>query len=200
MLTYLSSPESIAALLPEYTGAGDHTLLYTAAGDKIATAQRPATFIRRLARTWAVDLTALKKQTALTTQRAILQPLPICPTLTLVPVKVRLPRIPGDTSIGYINVHCVTGLNACQPTNRPADPKTLICLQGGTAVSCLWTSATIQKALQQARLLTRYAQTAKHLGSLKESTVVYDPQLEPIAQKLVEVFYDILRLKEHPSG
>lgn len=200
MLTYLSSPETIAALVPEYTDTGDHTLLYTAAGDKIATAQRTATFIRKLARTWAVDLAALKKQTALTTQRAILQPLPICPSLTLVPVKVRLPRIPGDTSIGYVNVHCVTGFDACQSANSPAAPKTLICLQGGSAISCLWATTTVQKALQQARLLTRYTQTARPFRSLKESTVAYDPDLEPIAQKLVEVFYDILRLKQHPSS
>lgn len=198
MLTYLSAPETIVALIPEYTGTGDQTVLYTAAGDKTVTSLRASTLVRRLARTWTVDLAALKKQTALATQRAILQPLPICPSLTLVPVKVRLPRVPGDSSIGYVNSYCVTRLEACQPSDSPAAPKSLICLQGGANIPCFWTSATVRKALQQAQLLTRYTQTAKHFRPLKESTVVYDPHLEPIAQKLVEVFYDILRLKQQP--
>lgn len=199
MLTYLSAPETIAALIPEYTDTGDHTVLYTAAGGKTVTSFRTSTLIRQLARTWAIDLAALKKQTALATQRVILQPLPICPSLTLVPVKVRLPRVPGDSSIGYVNSYCVAGLEACKPADSPAEPKSLICLQGGASIPCFWTCATVRKALQQARLFTSYSQTARHCRPLKESSVAYDPHLEPIAQKLVEVFYDILRLKQHPS-
>lgn len=199
MLTYLSAPETITALIPEYTDTGDHTVVYTAGGNT-STSFRTSTLIRQLARTLAVDLSVLKKQTALATQRAILQPLPICPSLTLVPVKVRLPRVPGDSSIGYVNSYGVTGLEACEPADSPVEPKCLICLKGGERIPCFWTSPTVRKALQQARLLTSYHHTARHCRPVRESTVAYDPHLEPIAQKLVEVFYDILRLKQHPSG
>lgn len=177
----MSNYNHIAAILPHYTTAGDTTTIITTDGKQTSTTTRIRTVLRRLAHNRSTDLTALRKHTTLATGRSILQPLPIAPGLVLCPVKTRIPRVAGDTSTGYINFHAVTGVAESNLSAYQATVK----LAGGTDIPVFWTSATVKKHLQSARL------AISHTAQSFES----HPNLMPIAQKLVEIIYDILVLK-----
>lgn len=125
-------------------------------------------------------------------QRSILQPLPLAPQLLLFPVKVRTPRITGDNCTGYINYFAVTTVAPC----REAPVHTVLTLTGGHLIRALWTPATINRYLQLARL-TAYAPLSA-AAKVHETNAPYSPELLGIAQKLAEVFQDILDLKHHP--
>lgn len=173
----------IAAIIPHYTSAGDTTTIITIDGKHTTNEVSIRTVLRRLAHSRATDLTALRRNTALATGRNILQPLPIAPGLVLCPMKTRLPRVTGDTSTGYINYHAVTGV----AEKNLSSYQTVVTLTGGTDIPVFWTSATVKQHLQSAKLAMSC--TAQSPGS--------HPDLMPIAQKLVEIIYDILVLKHN---
>ncbi|WP_312518618.1 hypothetical protein [Anaerospora sp.] len=183
--------QEIAALIPCYTATGDSTRVLTASGLTLTLPVRPRAVLNRIARRRATDLAALRHITSLKTQRSILQPLPLAPHLLLIPVKVRTPRVTGDTCTGYINYYTVVGAKSCQ------DPPvhTVLTLTGGHTIGTLWTPVTINRYLQLARL-TAYTHTPQY-NTLQESDTRYAPELLGIAQRLAEVFRDILALKNH---
>lgn len=140
--------DHIAAIIPCYTAAGDTTAIISTNGSQKTTNTRIRTVINHLARSRAADLIALKLMAAKATDRSILQPLSLAPGLVLCPLKLRLPRIAGDTTTGYINFHAVTGIIA--NSNKPY--QSTITLTGGTELAVLWTPGTVRKHLQQAKL------------------------------------------------
>ena len=181
MSAQIPNYQHIAAILPHYTSSGDITTIITMDGKQTSTNTRIRTVLRRLALSRAADLTALRKRTAKATGSAILQPLPLAPGLVLCPVKIRIPRITGDPSTGYVNFHAVTGV----AENTTLSYQAIVKLTGGTDIPVLWTSGTVKKHLQSAKLAISY--TAQSPES--------HPDLMPIAQKLVEIIYDLLVLK-----
>ena len=178
MFTQNSNYERIAAIIPSYTATGDTTTIIDTNGSKRANNTRIHTVLQRLARSRATDLIALKRNAAGVTDRTILQPLSLAPGLVLCPLKVRIPRVSGDTSIGYINFHAVTSVSANH--NKPY--QSTIKLTGGTELPVLWTPGTVKKHLQYARLAMSYT---AHESAMR-------PELTMIAQKQVEVMYDLL--------
>ncbi|WP_312562866.1 hypothetical protein [Anaerospora sp.] len=187
----LPMDQEIAALVPCYTATGDSTQLFTTSGLTLTLPVRPRAVLNRITRRRATDLAALRHITSLKTQRSILQPLPLAPHLLLIPVKVRTPRVTGDTCTGYINYYTVVGAKPCQ------DPPvhTVLTLTGGHTIGTLWTPVTINRYLQLA-LLTAYTHTPQY-NRLQEADTRYAPELLGIAQRLAEVFRDILVLKNH---
>lgn len=171
----------IAAIIPLYTMAGDTTAIITTDGKSTSTTTSVRTVLRRLAHSRSTDLTALRHHTTLATGRSILQPLPIAPGLVLCPVKTRIPKVTGDTSTGYVNYHAVTGVTE----NNLSSYQAIVKLTGGTDIPVFWTCATVKKHLQSAKLAISH--TIQNTDS--------HPDLMPIAQKLVEIIYDILVLK-----
>lgn len=178
MFTHHSNYDRIAAIIPSYTPTGDTTTIIATNGSKVANSTRIRTVIKRLASSRATDLTALKRKAACATERTNLQPLSLAPGLVLCPLKVRIPRVSGDTSIGYINYHAVTSVIA--NTNKPY--QCTIKLTGGTELPVLWTPSTVKKHLQHARLAMSYTAPDPAMR----------PELTLIAQKQVEVMYDLL--------
>ncbi|CUH94452.1 hypothetical protein P22_0518 [Propionispora sp. 2/2-37] len=193
MLNIPSEAESITAIFPKYTATGDHTVIYLCSGKQLTGKTRVATVIRKLANARAIDLYTLKKQTAAITQRSILQPLPLTPSLILVPVKIRIPRLPGDSSTGYFNYRAVTGVSP-GPEDGPPDCKAVIHLTGGLTLPCVWTVRTIKKYMQYA-CLTACRTPGPLRQTLCETSPGYVPDLEPILQKLLEVLGDILHFR-----
>ncbi len=186
------APESIAAIIPRYSPTGDQTAIITTGGHTTMTDSRIRTVLHHLARSRATDLVSLKQHSSCATQRAILQPLPLAPGLVLFPVKIRIPRIRGDTSTGYINFHAVTSV-----AEKLTDPyQAIINLIGGSTVPVLWKAATIRKHLQSARLAIAHASRYAGSSVFQESAADYNPEIFPIAQKLVEVICEILILKQ----
>jgi hypothetical protein len=181
MLEKMPNYNQIAAILPRYTSAGDTTTIITTDGQEMSTKTQIRTILRRLAHSRSKDLIALRQNTTRATGRRVLQPLPLAPGLVLCPVKTRIPRITGDTSTGYINYHAVTGV----AENSLVAYQAIVSLAGGTNIPVFWTSDTVNKHLQSARLAISHTVQSPDAH----------PDLMPIAQKLVEIIYDILVLK-----
>lgn len=184
----LPAHQLIAAVIPCYNAKGDSTIIITTEGTRLTTGVRLRTIIRHLAAMQATDLSALKKRIARVTEQTILQPLPLTPHLLLFPVKIRKPRIAGDTSTGYINLYAVTGIDHHQESGA------IISLDGGAKIASLWTVATVKKHMQFARLAIARTSLAT-TGVIRENDACYVAGLTPIAQKLVEIICEILLLK-----
>ena len=178
----LSKEKQIAAIVPRYTLSGNITVVMNTDGSQATTSLQTRTLLRRLAYSQAFDLHAVKKRSSVLTQRAILQPLPLSAGLVLFPVKTRIPRIPGDTTTGYVNLHAVS--KVCEEEAPPY--QSLIHLTGGWKLPVIWSAITVKKHLQEAKLSAAAPLPAS--GS--------HPELHMIAQKLVEIFYEILTFKK----
>lgn len=192
MSQHLAKPERIAAILPYYSATGDSTKIITTDGLTDTTNVRIRTVVRRLALSRAADLLALKKHASCATRSSILQPLPLTPGLVLCPIKVRTPRVAGDTSTGYINYYAVKSVEKNDSTPYQAT----VCLAGGVHLPVLWTVSTINKHLQNARLALVYAQQYQRADSFNEDVRSYAPEIVPIIQKFVEVICDIVAAKQ----
>ncbi|BBB91676.1 MAG TPA: hypothetical protein PKA28_09085 [Methylomusa anaerophila] len=198
MSDYFPTPETferIAAIIPAYNTSGDSTIIISTDGKSTTLSARVPRVILRLARSRAIDLNELKNKVRALTQRTLLPPLPITPRLVLIPVKTRLPRIAGDATYGYINLHTVK--EVYRSNNKPYH--SLIKIAGQTEIPVLWSAASVNRQLALARLAA--AESAGYPSlyggkTLRESNAVYNPEIHLLAAKLVDIFYDILALKQ----
>lgn len=186
----LTIPEcsTIAAIIPYYNSRGDSTSIITTEGRTIDSGGRIRAVISHLARKTAVDLAALRQQSG-NTKHCILQPLALAPGFVLFPVKVRVPKVPGDPSIGYVNLYATAGIAPSRSHN------TQITLHNGRNIVVLWTAATVKKHMQQAQLAAAYS---PHTGTnfcLQEQGTAYDPALANVVRSLTDLFYNIIKLK-----
>ncbi|HWR45803.1 hypothetical protein [Sporomusa sp.] len=194
MIQALPAYTRIAAIVPCYSARGDSTIIIADDGNTTTLDSRVHAIIRRLAKTRAVDLAALRARTRAVTERKNLEPLPLAPGLILVPVKVRQPRVAGDTTIGYVNFHAVTAV--CVNKNKPY--QATVTLSGKTELPVLWTPATVNHQLALARLAASTAPTTQALAAsaFHENFPGYAPELLTLAVKLVDVFNEILCMKQ----
>lgn len=178
----------IAAILPSYADNGDCTTIIATDGTQQVLPQRINSVLRHLSRRQAIDLVALRQQTALRTRKAILQPLALAPGLLLIPCKVRQPRVKGDPCMGYVNYYAVTDITAC--STHPF--KTTIKLCGGACVNSLWTPKTVDRYIQYAQLT--------FLGLLPgpfhrlPNAFSNDPYIE-LANSLIQALHELLHLR-----
>lgn len=141
----LPDNSKIAAILPQYTDSGDQTLLFFTDGMQVPINLKVATIVRRLANRETIDLSSLKNKTAKLTKCALWHPLVLAPDLVLVPIKIRKPKISGDVTSGYINLHHIL---AVQKTFE----NTCIQLVGNHEIKSLWKIATVHEHIQRAQL------------------------------------------------
>lgn len=183
----------IAAIIPCYCPSGDTTCIILVDGRSNTSHLRIRTIVKQLALSQSADLGALKKKVCSVTQCAIMTPLPLAPGLVLCPIKVRRPRISGDTSTGYVNYYAITGVAKSNTSPYQA----VISLTGGMKVPALWSVATINRHLHSARLTL--AQTPHYSSQIQETPSPYFHDIFPLVQKFVEVICDIVALKQkHP--
>ena len=176
MLRHKSTYDRIAAMIPCYTATGDTTIIISTDGRQQTNTTRIRTILKHLARSRATDLVALNEKATHATDHRILQPLSLAPGLLLCPLKTRIPRVGGDTSIGYGNFHAVISVTANH--NKPY--QSTIKLTGGTEIPILWAPDTVKRYLKDARLAMT---CTDHDPGIR-------PELTRIAQKQVEVMYD----------
>jgi hypothetical protein len=183
----------IAAIVPCYSTTGDTTTIFSTDGSATILTSQVRAVIQRLAKSQAVDLAALRAKIRSITDRTNLEPLPLAPGLVLVPVKVRRPRIPGDSTTGYINLHTVAAV--CPNAKKPY--QTTIALSGKTEIGVLWTTTTVNRQLALARLAATTAPASQLLPVevLRESFPGYAAELLPLALKLIDVFHEIVTIK-----
>ncbi|TWH47582.1 hypothetical protein [Sporomusa sp. KB1] len=186
MFEQLPAHHLIAAIIPCYSAEGDSTVILTTEGERITTGVRIPTILRRLASYQAIDLSSLKRIITDATHQSIMQPLPITPRLVLFPVKTRKPRVAGDISTGYINLHAITGTTKNQPSG------TLINLSGGANVPIIWSLTTVRRHMLLARLATAQAPITTPRPFRRNAVFDVDDDLSPIAHKLAEVIHELL--------
>lgn len=173
----------IAAILPHYTASGDTTKIITTDGQTISTNLRLKSVLRRVAATHAVDLVHLRRNVGRATGRAIHQPLPLTPKAMLIPVKVRKPKIAGDTCTGYLNYYSVRDIHVRESDQRYST----VLLAGGAEVDILWSAKTVKLCMTSAKL-------ASHEVS---HSAVDLPEMRKLERKLIEVIYEILTAKAY---
>lgn len=183
----LPAAEQIAAIVPSYSPCGDHSTIISTDGLTASVNNNVRTLIKQLARGSAIDLPALKARTAQVTNRTILQPLLLAPGLVLVPLKVRKPRVAGDTSTGYVNMHAVTEVERTDKTPY----RSTLRLSGGTELPVLWSPATVNKQLQHARLAVSHLSLSPRLCDTPAGYAA----ITGIATKIIDLIYDLLNLK-----
>ncbi len=192
MIELLNACTRIAAIIPCYLPTGDSTTIIAADGSVTILSSRVRAVLHRLARVRAIDLSALRTRIRATTERRNLEPLPLAPGLVLVPVKVRQPRVAGDTTTGYINFHAVTSVTA----NKNKPYQTTVTLSGKTEIPVLWTPATVNRQLALARLAATTAPAGPVLADALQATLPgYDPALLSLAVKVAELFNEIVCMK-----
>lgn len=177
----LPDHDHIAAIVPEYSHAGDSTTIITTDGTILSAPVRVSTVLRRLARAQATDLPALKRLSSRATGRSILAPLPLSAGLVLVPLKVRKPKIKGDPCTGYVNSHAAIAVEK----TAAAPYRTVVKLSGGGNVATLWHTATVNRRLSLARLL---APGSSQPLVLREAGGPYQIELTALVRRLVEIF------------
>lgn len=187
----LPKTKAIAAIIPHFSASENCTIIITNSGEKICCTYRLQTILKHIAYEQCIDLAAVKKHASQVTAKNILQPLPLSPASLLVPLKVRIPYQKGQPSIGYVNLYSIK--NIADNGNIKLNPpyRSAIELSGGYTLPVIWTSATIKKQLRCARF------SACEIPGLPAARIsLQQNELRPLAQKLIELIYDILLLKE----
>lgn len=145
MENFLPNNRQIVAIVPVYTKNGDESMVLTCNGQTLSLSLKAATIVRRLANRHTIDLCSLKNKTAKITRSTIWQPLVLAPDLVLVPVKIRKPKISGDTTGGYINFTAIQKIES-------AEIGSVLSLAGNHHVQTLWKRTTLYEHLQKAHL------------------------------------------------
>lgn len=143
MREILPEDSEIAAVLPEYTARGDAARILLRDGRAVVVDCTARTLLRHLAERRCKSLGLMRAWTARYTHRRSANPVPIDCDLVFVPVKTREPRVPGDNTLGQVNValapRLVTG------------PKTAIEFPGGGQIPVLWSEKTTEAHIAEGR-------------------------------------------------
>lgn len=139
----LPEDSEIAAVLPEYTERGDSTRILLRDGREIVVNCTTRTTLRYLAERRCKSLGLMRTWAARYTHRRSANPVPIDCDLVLVPVKTREPRVPGDNTLGQVNV-------ALSP-RLVAGEQTAIEFPGGGRIPVLWSEKTIAAHIAEGR-------------------------------------------------
>lgn len=187
------SPETIAAIVPCYTSQGDSTRIITTDGTIYPDKALIRTVIRRLAASRATDLAILKKHASRVTRTAIMQPLPLAPGLVLCPLKLRIPRITGDASTGYVNFFAVTGISAeCRPPYQAE-----LHLRGNTKLPVIWAKPTVEKHLEACPLAQAYAPNQAATALVREANSLYTPEIAALIERFIQKIDQLIEYKLH---
>lgn len=181
--------KDIAAIIPQYAGNEDRTVILTNAGERFSYTSRMRTILKHIAYGLCLDLYAIKKHTAKATQQAILQPLPLSPALLLIPLKVRRPCTLGQPTIGYVNFYSIKNILDKAAGHTPSY-RSSIELCGGNTLPIIWTCSTVKKQLRNAKLSADEISISP-LGAKQPENAA----LLLLAQRIMDFLNDALHLK-----
>jgi hypothetical protein len=144
---------SIAALEPCYGKEGGNATRIYSTGGKISEDSRSLqTVLKKITAFYDKDLTHLRRKYGKLLSCTLNAPLPLSPTLVLVPFKMRLPHFKQDGATGYINACQVKEVTSFSTTNDSGLVKCLIHLENGVSLPCCNSKANSEKRLNQANL------------------------------------------------
>lgn len=137
--------DCLSALVPCYDQDGSNaTLIFTGGGDVITDRRTVKWNLRRLARLYSVDLEAARRN-----QRDFFHyrqglPLPLAPSLVLVPLKTRKAIGKNDGCHSYLNPSAIVSVAAA----RDGEKRSTILLPGEHLIPCLYSVQTVRKRLR----------------------------------------------------
>jgi hypothetical protein len=141
----------IDCLLPVYdeTGANCTRIIFSSGEEKEFLDQRAIkSVIKALARTFAVDLEALRFNYGSLVNRKTSLPLPLHPEFILVPMKTRVPQWADHGAWGYLVLDKIVGYRACEEPR-----KTEITFENGNRVTVLFSVTSVKAILNDAHIL-----------------------------------------------
>ena len=184
MLFTAHNASSLSAIIPTYTTTGDSTTIYFTNGTNIMQNIRTKALLNRLAKALAYDLNTVRKISRQNTNSYLLSPLPLTSSLILMPIKIRTPRVRGDTSMGYINAT----QNITVRQGRIKGYKSLLVLPNEIYLDCLWDVNTVVRRLQVAKALVLYT---PYFPSLYVSENDQTSDIMSLMQNIALVFYEL---------
>jgi hypothetical protein len=152
--------QDLAVLAPVYVeGGGDMTRVVTGSGEMWNDPRPVPVVLKGIARHFGVDLTAVRERYGEILGRRLYVPLPFAPRLTLVPVKMRLPRIQKDGTTGYVTTRLIERV-------VPGGESTScnLILRGGQQVGCLQSSEFVRQQLRNARIVQTFYKETMSFG------------------------------------
>ena len=138
--------KQIAAFLPCYEkGRGQGIKIYYRNGETGFLHLAMRTFLAKTAGLFAVSLRESRKRYGLLLDRKNLVPLVLTPYLLYVPLKARIPAVPGDPAYGYFRLRSIIEIN------REPQPCTLL-LEGGHNLTINQSYRSTRRHLQARKL------------------------------------------------
>ncbi|TCP57766.1 hypothetical protein EV586_102210 [Tumebacillus sp. BK434] len=150
----------LAVLAPVYVeGGGDMTRVVTQGGEMWNDPRPVPVVLKGVARHFGVDLTAVRERYGDILGRRLHVPLPFAPRLTLVPVKMRLPRVQKDGTTGYVATHQIERVVPGRRTTSCT-----LHLRGGQKVACLQSGEFVVQQLRNARIVQTFYKETMNFG------------------------------------
>lgn len=166
--------EEIAYFCPVYLPEGDGTEIADHQGTLCNDARNVRSVKKAICRYFALDYTALRKNFR-EQNGAGLPPLTLAPGYTLVAVKTRTARCPGDPCYGFIHLQLIDSVKA---SDQPGE-KSRILLKNGLSLGVVSTVRTVKNAM-----------------ALANSMAIKCQHIEQKDRSIADLFYRILKLLE----
>lgn len=142
--------QRMVAFLPiDKEGIGQCVQLYFRNGETGVAAVGLRSFLKQVAKLYALDITEMRKRLGPVMGCKNLVPLSLSPLLLFVPLKTRVPSVKGDSAYGYFKLRSLREVLA-----KPA-PSTLI-LEGGHSLTIKQSFRIVCQRLRLARKLENY--------------------------------------------
>ncbi len=158
--------KDLAAIEPCYGKyGGNATRIYTTGGQVELVTYRLLTVLKQIIRHFGYDLTTLRRNYCAYFACGQSVPLPLCHSLVLVPIKMRLPHTGDDGATGYINLQAVDKIAEPAQVEENGSEKCRIYLKGGQAVPSYISHKTIKQRLARGKQALVY-HNLNHSGGL----------------------------------
>ncbi|ADL07251.1 hypothetical protein [Thermosediminibacter oceani] len=186
----------IAAVVPVYeAGAGNVTLVITSDGKEHLIGNTTRTVIRRIARAYGVDLAAVRENYGRAVNRRNYVPVPLSPSLILIPVKFReRPLGENDGTVGYLSYYEIRDIEENGSFCR-------VLLACGKWLRVLLGKATLLEYMKDARLIAGIYEEKHRVAAKAEQVREPEPACLQESGKLREELINLLvRLLSKSGG
>lgn len=184
--TFLHS--GIAALVPVYeSGQGNVTWLITSDGGEHLIPKTVKTVLKRIARAYGADLSALRKNYGKAVNRKNYVPIPLSSSLILIPVKFReRPLSENDGTVGYLSYYEIQKVSEEALGCR-------VLLSCGRELKILIAKSTLMEYMKDARLIASLYDERQKSGKnrINEDKLAYGEK-EHLREELVKLLLQIL--------
>ncbi len=141
--------KGVSAFIPQYTqGHGRVTIIIYGDGSKVEDKRTIRWLLKALAMNRGWDIKALRQRYGKLIGQKNLIPLPITPSIILIPLKMVKPIIPGDGAMGYINLLHISHV-------QRDGVHTIVKLKSGQCVKVLQRSKSVHYSINRASLIHR---------------------------------------------